>query len=88
MTLHDAATVTLCWHRKASHFWIMLLLVSGTADHGMIQHPARSIPACNVGWSGSSLDGKARTTGGIDQVGRFELRGRTRSLCLNSYRVS
>jgi hypothetical protein len=26
----------LCSHRKASHSWRMLLLVSGTADHGMI----------------------------------------------------
>src|SRR5256884_8521216 len=25
--LSEAATVTLCWRRKASHFWIMLLLV-------------------------------------------------------------
>ncbi len=34
--LNEAATVTLCWQQKASHFWIMLLLVSGTADHGRI----------------------------------------------------
>jgi hypothetical protein len=35
------ATVTLCSHRKASLSWRMLLLVSGTADHGMILHYAR-----------------------------------------------
>jgi len=29
-----AATVTLCWRRKASHFWGILLLVCGTAEHG------------------------------------------------------
>jgi hypothetical protein len=32
MVLNDAATVTLRWHEKASHFWIMLLLICGTAD--------------------------------------------------------
>ena len=36
MLLNGAATVTLCWRQKASHFWIILLLVAGTADHGMI----------------------------------------------------
>jgi hypothetical protein len=36
MALKDAATVTLCSRRKASHFWIMLLLVSGAADHVVI----------------------------------------------------
>jgi hypothetical protein len=36
MALNDAATVTLCSRRKASHFSIMLLLVSGAADHAMI----------------------------------------------------
>src|SRR6266851_4815300 len=30
----DAATVTLCWRQKASHFWIMLLLIFGRTDHG------------------------------------------------------
>jgi len=39
MVLNGAATVTLCWRQKASHFWIMLLLVSGTADHGWICIP-------------------------------------------------
>jgi hypothetical protein len=29
-------SVTLCSRRKARHFWIMLLLVSGAADHEMI----------------------------------------------------
>ena len=43
--LNHAATVTLCSHRKASHFWRMLLLVSGPADHGMILHQARPYPA-------------------------------------------
>ncbi len=41
---HDAATVTLCWRQKASHFWIMLLLVSGPIDHGRIMHHAP--PSC------------------------------------------
>jgi hypothetical protein len=36
LALRHAATVTLCWRRKASHFWRMLLLVSRTAEHGMI----------------------------------------------------
>ena len=36
MLLNGAATVTLCRRQKASHFWIILLLVAGTADHGMI----------------------------------------------------
>jgi hypothetical protein len=30
--LNHAATA-LCSHRKASHFWQMLLLISGTADY-------------------------------------------------------
>ena len=29
-------TVTLCWRRNASRFWIMLLLISGPADHEWI----------------------------------------------------
>ena len=29
-------TVTLCWRRNASHFWIMLLLISGPTDHEWI----------------------------------------------------
>src|SRR5438046_10749921 len=30
-------TVPLCSRANASHFWIMLLLVCGRLDHGMIQ---------------------------------------------------
>jgi hypothetical protein len=41
MALNHAATMTLCWHRKASHSRLMLLLVSSTADHGMILNHAR-----------------------------------------------
>jgi ABC-type uncharacterized transport system ATPase subunit len=36
MVLNGAATVTLCRRQKASHFWVMLLLVAGQTDHGMI----------------------------------------------------
>jgi hypothetical protein len=36
MAFNVAATVTLCSYRNASLFWIMLWLVSGPADHGMI----------------------------------------------------
>jgi hypothetical protein len=43
MVLNGAATVTLCWRRKASHFWIMLLLVSRTADHGWALAPRSAI---------------------------------------------
>jgi hypothetical protein len=39
--LNHAATVTLRSHWKSQHFWRMLLLVSGTADHGMILNRAR-----------------------------------------------
>jgi hypothetical protein len=39
VALNNAATVTLCWSQKASHFWIMLLLICGAADHGWILHP-------------------------------------------------
>ncbi len=42
MVLNGAAPVTLCGRQKASDFWIMLLLVSGTADHGWILHPAHT----------------------------------------------
>jgi hypothetical protein len=41
MALNHAATVTLGWYRKASHSRLMLLLVSGTADHGVILNHAR-----------------------------------------------
>ena len=34
--LNHAATVTLCSPGKASHFWGILLLVCGTAEHGKI----------------------------------------------------
>jgi hypothetical protein len=43
--LNHAATLTLCSSGKASHFSIMLLLVSSTADHGMILRHARAYPA-------------------------------------------
>jgi hypothetical protein len=36
MAFNVAATVTLCSYRNASPFWIMLWLVSGPADYGMI----------------------------------------------------
>src|SRR3954469_2889981 len=36
--LNHAATVTLCWRRKASHFWGILLLVCGTAEHGRARY--------------------------------------------------
>jgi hypothetical protein len=53
MVLNGAATVTLCWRQKASHFWIMLLLVSGTADHGWSEIFAlrQSKNAHITGWS-------------------------------------
>jgi hypothetical protein len=43
MALNHAATVTLCWRRKASHSRLMLLLVSGTTDHEMILNHARRL---------------------------------------------
>ncbi len=33
------ATLPLCYHRKASPFWIILLLVSGRPDHRIILMP-------------------------------------------------
>jgi hypothetical protein len=36
MAFNVAATVTLSSYRNASLFWIMLWLVSGPGDHGMI----------------------------------------------------
>jgi hypothetical protein len=45
MALNEAATVTLCSDRKASQFWIILLLVAGQTDHGMIRFPLGCISA-------------------------------------------
>jgi hypothetical protein len=42
-------TVTLCWRRNASHFWIMLLLISAPADHEWIGIPLKDLLAAN--WS-------------------------------------
>ncbi len=41
--LNHAATVTLCWRRKASHFWGTLLLVCGTAEHGTLAIGCRTL---------------------------------------------
>src|SRR5262249_12700182 len=34
---HDATTVPFCWRRKASLFWILLLLIFAPADHERIE---------------------------------------------------
>jgi hypothetical protein len=38
----ELVTLALCLHRKASPFWIMLLLVFGLRDHQAIQHFLRT----------------------------------------------
>jgi hypothetical protein len=48
-----AVTVTLCSHRNASHFWIILLLVPSQADHQTILHSALmwlGKQSCRVQW--------------------------------------
>jgi hypothetical protein len=47
LALRHAATVTLCWRRKASHFWGMLLLLSRTAEHGMISVSGAVLAVCS-----------------------------------------
>jgi hypothetical protein len=42
--LRHTATLTLCSRRKASHFWGMMLLVSGTPEHRASDLPLRGSP--------------------------------------------
>ena len=43
MAFTAAATVTLCSYQNASLFWIMLWLICGPADHGMIRPDAAHV---------------------------------------------
>jgi hypothetical protein len=63
-----AATVTLRSSRNATHFWIMLWLISGSADHGMIP-----------GWGPSQI--RVRAAFGDDPIGRVVLLRPVRIRC-------
>jgi hypothetical protein len=55
--------VTLCWRRNASPFWIMLLLISGPADHEWIGISFGQLAvgrACKFELSNPSLNAKCR----------------------------
>jgi hypothetical protein len=48
MAFNVAATVTLRSHRNASLFWIMLWLIFGQADHGVISACRLQVPELDL----------------------------------------